>query len=109
MKKRALTKEFYMGIRRTRNRYLSIMLISALGVAFFAGIRATKPDMQLSADAFYDENNLMDIEVMGTLGLTDEDAEAIAQVEGVKEVMPFYSMDMFCVLEDNQINVEVMS
>lgn len=109
MKKRALRKEFYMEIRRTLNRFLSIFLITMLGVAFFAGIRAAKPDMQLSADSFYDEANLMDIQVLGTLGMTRADAEAIAQVEGVKEVMPYYSVDMFCVLEDDQINVEVDS
>lgn len=109
MKKRALRKEFYMEIRKTLNRFLSILLINALGVAFFAGVRASKPDMQISADAFYDESNLMDIRVLGTLGMTEEDAEAIEAVEGVKEVMPFYSVDMFGRLLDRQLNLQVMS
>lgn len=109
MKKRALRKEFYMEIRKTLNRFLSILLINALGVAFFAGVRASKPDMQISADAFYDESNLMDIRVLGTLGMTEEDAEAIEAVEGVKEVMPFYSVDMFGQLPDRQLNLQVMS
>lgn len=109
MKKRALRKEFYMEIRKTLNRFLSILLINALGVAFFAGVRASKPDMQISADAFYDESNLMDIRVLSTLGMTEEDAEAIEAVEGVKEVMPFYSVDMFGRLPDRQLNLQVMS
>ena len=109
MKKRALRKEFYMEIRKTLNRFLSILLINALGVAFFAGVRASKPDMQISADAFYDESNLMDIRVLGTLGMTEKDAEAIEAVEGVKEVMPFYSVDMFGRLLDRQLNLQVMS
>lgn len=109
MKKRALRKEFYMEIRKTLNRFLSILLINALGVAFFAGVRASRPDMQISADAFYDESNLMDIRVLGTLGMTEEDAEAIEAVEGVKEVMPFYSVDMFGQLPDRQLNLQVMS
>ena len=109
MKKRALRKEFYMEIRKTLNRFLSILLINALGVAFFAGVRASKPDMQISADAFYDESNLMDIRVVSTLGMTEEDAEAIEAVEGVKEVMPFYSVDMFGRLPDRQLNLQVMS
>ena len=109
MRKRALKKEFYMEIRKTLNRFLSILLINALGVAFFAGVRASKPDMRLSADAFFDESNLMDIRVMGTLGMTEEDAEAIAAVEGVKEVMPVRSVDMFGQLGDRQLNLQVMS
>lgn len=109
MRRRALKKEFYMEIRKTLNRFLSILLINALGVAFFAGVRASKPDMQLSADAFFDESNLMDIRVLGTLGMTEEDARAIEQVEGVKEVMPFYSVDMFGRLPERQLTLQVMS
>lgn len=109
MKKRALKKEFYMEIRKTLNRFLSILLINALGVAFFAGVRASRPDMRLSADAFFDESSLMDLRVIGTLGMTDEDAEAIEKVEGVKEVMPVYSIDMFGRLPERQLNLQVMS
>lgn len=109
MKKKALKKDIYMEIRKTLNRFLSIFLITALGVAFFAGIRAAKPDMHLSADAFYDESNLMDIRVLGTLGMTDADVEAIRQMEGVKEVMPVHSVDMFCQLEEDQVTAQVMS
>ena len=109
MRKRALKKEFYMEIRKTLNRFLSILLINALGVAFFAGVRASKPDMRLSADAFFDESNLMDLRVMGTLGMTGEDVKAIEGVEGVKEVMPVYSVDMFGQLPDRQLNLQVMS
>ena len=91
MRKRALKKEFYMEIRKTLNRFLSILLINALGVAFFAGVRASKPDMRLSADAFFDESNLMDIRVMGTLGMTEEDCivdlwEGIARGGDIREI-----------------------
>ena len=82
MKKHALHKDFFMEIKKRFHRYASILLIVALGVAFFSGGRASKPDMVLSADIFYDESNLMDIRVISTLGLTDEDVEAIRQVEG---------------------------
>ena len=109
MKKKALRKEFYMEIRKTLNRFLSILLITALGVAFFSGIRATQPDMQLSADRYYDESRLMDLSVQGTLGLTEEDVEEIAAIEGVSEVMPSYSMDLFGIVENEQLNFQVMS
>ena len=109
MKKKALRKEFYMEVRKTLNRFLSLLLITALGVAFFSGIRATQPDMELSADTYYDEARLMDISVQGTLGLTEEDAQSIAAIEGVEEVMPYYSMDMFGTLEEERLNLQVMS
>lgn len=109
MKKKALRKEFYMEVRKTLNRFLSLLLITALGVAFFSGIRAAQPDMELSADTYYDESRFMDISVQGTLGMTEEDAESIAAVEGVEEVMPCYSMDMFGTLGTERLNLQVMS
>ena len=84
MKKKALRKEFYMEVRRTWNRFLSLLLITALGVAFFSGIRAAQPDMELSADRYYQETQLMDVSVQGTLGVTEEDVESIAALEGVR-------------------------
>ena len=69
-KDRTLFKDFLREIGGSLNRYLSILLIVMLGVAFYAGVRSAQPDMQLSADTLYDEKNMMDIRVLGTLGLT---------------------------------------
>ena len=77
MKKRALRKDFYMEIRRSMGRFLSIFFIVAIGCAFFSGIRASEPDMRYSGDAYFDEKNMMDIEVISTLGLTDDDLQAM--------------------------------
>ena len=77
MKKRALRKDFYMEIRKSLGRFLSIFFIVALGVSFFSGIRASEPDMRISGDTYFDEKNLMDIKVVGTMGLTKEDVTAI--------------------------------
>ena len=76
MKKRALRKNFYMEIRKSLGRFLSIFFIVAMGVAFFSGIRSAEPDMRYSADAYFDRNDFMDIQVMGTLGITEEDVTA---------------------------------
>ena len=67
---KALRKEFWMEIRKSKSRFISILLIVALGVAFFSGIQASSPDMRYSGDAYYDESSLMDIKVVGTMGLT---------------------------------------
>lgn len=109
MRKRALRKDFYMEVRKSLNRFLSIFLIVALGVAFFAGLRATNPDMRLTADNYYDLSNLMDIRVLSTLGLTDDDVKAIAEVEGVKEVEPSYSTHVVCDVDGNELVLEVLS
>ena len=109
MKKKALRKEFYMEIKRSFNRFMSIFLIVALGVAFFSGIRATSPDMRMSADSLYKESRLMDIRVLSTLGLTEEDVEAIREIEGIRTAMPAYSADMLCDTENMQLVVKLMS
>lgn len=109
MKKNALKKDFYMEIRKSLNRFCSIFLIVALGVAFFAGIRATEPDMQMSADVFYDESKLMDIRVLSELGMTDDDLVAISEIEGVESVMPSHSQDMLCDTESAQLVLKMMS
>lgn len=109
MKKRALKKDFFMEIKKTYNRFLSICLIVALGTAFFAGVRAANPDMQQSADEFYDSSRLMDIRVMSTLGLTDDDVSAIKAIDGVLDVMPSYSQDVLTMDGDTQLVLKMMS
>lgn len=109
MKKRALKKDFWMEIRKSRGRFLSIFLIVALGVSFFSGIRASEPDMRLSGDAYFDEQNLMDLKVLGTLGITEADLEAIAELPTVEKVEGGYSVDVLCDVEDRQKALHVMS
>lgn len=109
MSKKALRKDFYMEIRKSMGRFLSIFFIVAIGVAFFSGIRASEPDMRYSGDAYFDEKNLMDLEVVSTLGLTEDDVEAIRQVEGIKDVEAGYSVDALCKSGDSQKVVHIMS
>lgn len=109
MKKRALRKNFYMEIRKSLGRFLSIFFIVAMGVAFFSGIRSAEPDMRYSADAYFDRNEFMDIQVMGTLGITEEDVAAIEQVEGVEKAEPGYSADMLVDVQGNQKILHVSS
>lgn len=62
----ALIKDILREIRKSLGRFLSILLIVALGVAFFAGVRASVPDMKYTADAYFDEYNMQDIQLIGT-------------------------------------------
>lgn len=109
MSKKALRKDFYMEIRKSMGRFLSIFFIVAIGVAFFSGIRSSEPDMRLSGDAYFDEKNLMDLQIISTLGLTKDDVDAIRQVKGIKDVEAGYSTDVLCKSGDSQKVVHIMS
>lgn len=109
MKKKALRKDFYMEIRKSMGRFLSIFFIVAIGCAFFAGIRSSEPDMRYSGDAYFDRKNLMDLQVISTMGLTDEDIEAIEKLDGIEKAEAGYSVDALCTEGDNQIVMHVMS
>lgn len=109
MKKRALRKDFYMEIRRSLGRFLSIFFIVAIGCAFFSGIRASEPDMRYSGDAYFDHKNMMDLRIISTMGLTEDDVKAAAQTDGIEHVEGRYSVDALLADGDNQIVVHVMS
>lgn len=96
MKKRALRKDFYMEIRKTWNRFLSIFLIVAMGAAFYSGIQAAAPDMRKTGDAYFDRKQLADAKVIGTMGMTQEDVLALSQTEGVSVAEPGYMTDVLC-------------
>ncbi|MCD7716487.1 MAG: FtsX-like permease family protein [Lachnospiraceae bacterium] len=84
-----------MEVKKSMNRFLSIFLIVALGVSFFSGLQSAAPDMRATEDAYYDDSNLMDIRVISTMGLTDDDVSAIADVEGVALVEGGYMEDVY--------------
>lgn len=83
---RAFRKDFLREITKNKGRFLSVFFIVLLGAAFFSGIRSAEGDMKVSADRYYDEVNYMDLKVLGTLGLTDDDLADIAETDGVKAV-----------------------
>ena len=93
---KALRKEFWMEIRKSKSRFISILLIVALGVAFFSGIQASSPDMRYSGDAYYDESSLMDIKVVGTMGLTSDDVSSIESRDGIESAEGAWSTDVMC-------------
>ena len=109
MRKKALRKDFYMEIRKSFGRFLSIFFIVAIGTAFFSGIRAAEPDMRLSGDAYFDQSKLMDLQVVSTMGLTADDLQAIREIKGVEQAQPVYSMDALCDVDGSQKVVHIFS
>lgn len=90
-------------------RFISIFFIVALGVAFYSGIRASEPSMRITADQYFDDSELMDLKVMGTMGLTKADIKAIGKVSGIEAVEGGYSKDVLCPVGDNEKVVHMLS
>ena len=91
--KKALLKNSVKEIKNTYKRFISILLMAFLGVGFFAGLRATSPDMLRTIDNYYKEQNVYDIQVLSTLGLTSNDVEEISKIENVERVSKSYEID----------------
>lgn len=96
-------------IKNTRSRFLSIMILSALAVCFLAGLRATAPDMKRSADSYLDAQKLMDLRVVGTLGITEEDAVVLEDFPCVTALERAYTIDALIHTTDNDTIVKVHS
>lgn len=107
--KTAFRKNVFRQIKNTWNRFIAIFGIVALGVGFFAGLKATTPVMKMSADAYYDDCGFMDLRILSTMGLTQEDVDAIQNTEGIEELYASYSMDALVDFESGQRAIKVMS
>lgn len=107
--KKALRKDTVKEIKNTFKRFLSILLMAFLGVGFFAGIKATSPDMVETIDAFYREQRVNDLQVISTLGLTNEDLEELKSIDEVEEVQGNFSADAKIELENKEIIAKVMT
>ncbi|MGH4123720.1 MAG: FtsX-like permease family protein [Clostridium sp.] len=86
-------KNLFRDVLHTLSRFLSIVIIIAMGVAFYAGVRATSPDMKESADSYLSETEFMDFKLISTLGLTADDLSEVQKLEGVKKVEGSFSID----------------
>ena len=107
--KKALLKDSLKEIKNTYRRFISILLMAFLGVGFFAGIRATAPDMVDTVDKYFDEKNVYDIKLLSTLGLTEDDLIALKQIDGIEKVYGEYSEDILLNFEDTELVTKVLS
>lgn len=106
---KAINKNIFREITKSKGRFMSILLICAIGVGFFSGVKATCNDMKISADNFYDEQQLFDLRVLSTFGLTEADAAAIAEIDGVTEVHTSKYSDLAVYYNDNEYLTRVYS
>lgn len=106
---KAINKNIFREIAHSKGRFMSILLICTIGVGFFSGIKATGNDMKISADKFYDRQELFDLRVLSTFGLTDDDAAAIAEIDGISEVHTSKYSDLAVHYNDKEYLTRVFS
>lgn len=93
MHKKAYSKSIVREILSSKARFISILAIIFLGVAFYSGIKATGPDMETSIDTFFRENNLMDSKIVSSLGLNENDLKVLEEDENILDYYPTHSID----------------
>ncbi len=84
---RILITDALRTIERSQSRFLSIIAIVALGVSFFVGTNATAPDMRDTVKQYLIDTNSMDVRIVSTAGLTDEDVAVISSINGVESAV----------------------
>ena len=107
--KSALNKDFIRDIKNSKGRFISILLIVALGVAFFSGIKDAPLVMKKTSDSYYDDYNLMDIRITSTLGLTDNDVDEIKKIEKVDGIKGTYAIEAISTYKDKDSVVQIQS
>ena len=107
--KRVLLKDSIKEIKNTYKRFISILLMAFLGVGFFAGLRAASPDMIDTFNQFYEDNQVYDIQIVSTLGLTDEDIEELKKVNEVENVAGSFEKDGVIDIDNKEIVTKLIT
>lgn len=104
-KKKALTRLIFQEILTSKARFISIMLLILIGVTFFTGLNASGPDMLQTAKLYFGKQKLMDMRVVSTMGLEDEDIAIIKQQEGISVLEKGYSKDVITKKQDKLLRI----
>lgn len=98
---RQLFKSAYRSVGRSFGRFAAIVVIVAVGIAFFSGMSASGPDMSATLEKYYNDTNYYDLCVRSTIGLSTTDVAAVAEVSGVRYVMPVKFIDGMVKVDGN--------
>lgn len=107
--KNALWKDIFRDIKKSKGRFISILAIIALGVMLFTGVKVSPIVMKTTADKYYDDYNLMDLRIVSTLGLTDDDVNDIRNIEGVSGVYPSNTIDAVSKVDSDEFVIRIHS
>lgn len=103
----AFRKDIWRTIVQSRKRFISILVICVLGVTMVTGLRASCFDLRNSADAFFDSQQLYDVSIQSTLGLSAKDVEAVSKIEGVQQTEGTWTEDTYTDAGSSRLSVEV--
>ena len=96
-------------IKHSFKRFISLVIMSLLGVGVFVGIKMAAPDMMRSLDSYYDQKNLYDIKVVSTLGLTKDDIQSLKKINGINKVYGSYSKDVLIKTNKDEVVSKIIS
>ena len=91
MKKHTLLRNTLRRARRTKERFLSLFGIIAISTGFFAGLKASGPDMKDSAEQYYRGTGLMDLHLLSNAGFCDDELDALAERSDIAQLYGGYS------------------
>ena len=108
-KKEALRKNIFREIAGNKSRFISVFAIIGISVGFFTGVKSACPSMTETARQYFEEQKLMDISLVSTVGFDEKDVEDIKKIDFVREVMPSYFSDL--IVKDGDVDsvVRVMA
>lgn len=105
----ALFKDAMREIRKSFGRFMSIFVIIALGCGFFTGLKATCPDMILTASQYFEDSRLMDMRLRSNIGVKSSDIAAVRSSEGVSGACAGYSKDLYYSYDDQNVVLKAIS
>ncbi len=108
MKKDRILTSSFRKIKNTYKRFISLLCMALLGVGFYAGIQSTSPNMLKTLDTYLDNQNMYDIEVISTLGLTDNDINKIRELENIDKVEGTHSKDVIMKAEKEEYVIKMI-
>ena len=94
MKNIAYKKSITREILSSKARFISILAIIFLGVAFYAGIKSSGPDLKESINEFFSEQNLMDSKIVSSIGLNDNDLKLLENNDKILDYYATHSVDV---------------
>ncbi len=96
-------KDTFRLIKKTRKRFITILLIVLIGVGFMVGLMSSAPTMRVSVDKYYDETDFMDLQLYSSYGFDDRDVTALKKHRAVKQVFGTKFVDAFYQSDDGAI------
>lgn len=107
MKKKALYKDIFREIKKSKGRFFSLMTMIMVGVMVFVGLKITGPAMKENGNDYFKSINYSDANVSSTYGLDEKDVKALENIKGIENLEFGYDIDL--VEPDNDKVIRIQS